>query len=271
MPIATAFLTVYNEQRRIRRAVDSLLRQTLRDIEVLVVDDGSTDRTPAILAAIDDRRLRVLRRERMGRAAALALATTEARGQYLANLDADDEAFPRRLERQVAFLEAHPEVGWVGSAVDRDDRQRGEHVVRTYPQSDAAIRRQAARCIPYCHSAVMFRAELMRQGINYDRQQPFLIDFEFFIRVANRYEVANLDEVLVTRRVRSESFFQSRFSTTRQNPRLASLCTRAIREFHLPFPYYVYPVLRLGYPFMPLALKRLVRSRTGLVETHTEP
>lgn len=266
-PIVTAFITVYNEETWVERAVRSLLNQSLAYLEILVVDDGSTDRTAGILDAIDDQRLRVIHRSRSGRAEALAFATREARGRYLANLDADDEAHPLRLEKQAAFLESHPDHGWVGCAEHREDRQRGEQFVRLYPQEDAAIRATSARCIPYCHSGVMFRAEVVHRGLNYDPSQPFLIDFEFFLRVAQEWKVANLPAALVLRRVRAESYFQSTFATADQNRRLARLCARAIRRFRLPAWNYAYPALRLGYPLLPTSVKRCVRRCSGLTET----
>ncbi|MBN2023855.1 MAG: glycosyltransferase family 2 protein [Pirellulales bacterium] len=266
-PLVTAFITVYNEETWIEPAVRSLLDQSLRDIEVLVLDDGSTDLTRQILDAIADPRLRVIHAPRQGRAASLARATTIARGKYLANLDADDEAFPARLEMQARFLENMPEYGWIGSAEQREDTQRGDNVVRVYPETDKAIRRQAAKCIPYCHSAVMFRRNLVEQGINYDPSQPFLIDFEFFIRVAKHCKVANLPEALVKRRVRNESYFQRSFSTQSQNRRLAYLSSCAIREFGLSPLHYVFPASRLAYPWIPNTLKRQLRARNGLAET----
>jgi glycosyltransferase EpsE len=266
-PLATAMMTVYNGETWLEQAVRSLLGQSLRDVEILVIDDGSTDRTVEILDSFDDDRLRVVHRSRSGRAASLALAATLAGGKYLANLDADDEAFPERLERQVAFLEKHPDYGWVGSGEEREDSQRNEHVMRLYPETDEAIRRQAAKCIPYCHSAVMFRRELVLGGVNYDPAQKYLIDFEFFLRVAKRCKVANLPEVLVKRRLRNESYFQANFTRARQNARLAWLCGKAIRQFGLPLSCYMFPLARLGYPLVPNFLKRRVRANSGLIET----
>lgn len=267
-PIVTAFITVYNEQELISRAVESLLKQTLHNIEVLVVDDGSTDKTLDILATFKDSRLRVVERERSGRADSLAFACREARGKYLANLDADDEAYPSRLQKQVEFLEAHPDYAWVGCGEERDDTQRDEHIHRLYPETDAEIRRQSAKCIPYCHSAVTFRRELIESGLNYDPGQPFLIDFEFFLRVAKQYKVANLPEVLVKRRARNESYFQKSFKTGVQNRRLAKFCASAVKTFGLCPLFYVYPAARLIYPLMPNTMKRFLRQRQGLQESH---
>lgn len=265
-PRVTAIITVYNEQDLIKRAIDSLLEQTLSKIEVLVIDDGSSDETPVVLASITDSRLRVIRGQRMGRAKALKLACEEARGDYIANLDADDIAYPERLEKQVAFLDAHQDHAWVGCGEERRDSQRNEHVSRLYPLTDEDIRHQCAKCIPYTHSGITFRRSLIEEGINYDPAQPYLIDFEFFLRVARRYKVANLPEVLACRYVRNESFFQSRFKTSRQNRRLARFGLLSVFWFSLPWYYVAYPLARLIYPYLPNQLKRSVRANHGLSE-----
>ncbi|TCS71935.1 glycosyl transferase family 2 [Sulfuritortus calidifontis] len=266
-PRVTAIVTVFNGEDFVAHAVESLLAQTLHDIEILIVNDGSTDGTFAILDALSDPRLRIIHLPRSGRAAALAMACREARGRYIANLDADDISYPERLERQAAFLDAHPDHAWVGCGEEQEDSRRGEHHRRIYPLSDMEIRRQSAKCIPYCHSGAMFRRSLIDEGINYDPAQPYLIDFEFFLRVAERHKVANLPEVLVKRYVRGESFFQSRYKTWRQNLRLARLCARAVRRFGLPVRFYLYPLARLIYPYIPHGLKRRIRQRHGLEET----
>lgn len=266
-PTVTAIITVYNEEKRIAEAVHSLLDQSFNDLEVLVIDDGSDDKTPEILAAIQDPRLRVIRKGRLRRAKALKFACEEARGKYIANLDADDYSYPQRIEKQVAFLEANQDFAWVGCGEERVEPRRGEHINRLYPTDDATLRKQCSRCIPYSHSGVMFRKSLIDEGINYDPEQPYLIDFEFFLRIARNYKVANLPEVLVRREVRSESFFQGRFTTKQQNRRLARFGVQAVFWFKLPPWMLVYPVARLVYPMMPDGLKRLIRKKQGLSET----
>jgi glycosyltransferase involved in cell wall biosynthesis len=266
MPRVTALVTVYNEETWLGDALDSLFAQSLSEIEVLVIDDGSTDRTPEVLAGFDDPRLVVDRQPRIGRAAALAHGVGRAGGGYLAILDADDRAYPERLARQADFLDATPEVAWVGCGEERQDSQRVEHAVRLYPGDDAAIRRMAARCIPYCHSGVMFRTSLREEGLNYDPSVPYLIDFEFFLRVAERHRVANLQEALVMRRLRDASFFQRTYPRRRQNRALARLSAAAVARFRLPPWYYAFPLGRLAYDLVPNPLKRGVRRLAGLRE-----
>ena len=266
VPRVTAIITVYNEQTWIRCAVDSLLHQTLGDIEVLVMDDGSDDGTPEILASINDPRLKVITCDRLGRAAALAKAVELSRGRYIANLDADDEAYPDRLLLQAEFLDANPDHAWVGGGEDRQDSQRGEHYLRLYPENDDAVRRMAVKCIPYCHSAVMFRRSLLEDDINYNLQQPYLIDFEFFLRVAAQHKVANLSEAVVLRRAHAKSYFQSRFKVSDQNRELSRLCRIARRQFDQPLWMEIYPLLRTAYPLVPTFIKTPVRGFFGLKE-----
>ncbi len=117
----------------------------------------------------------------------------------------------------------------------------------------------------------MFRRAVVEQGINYDPKQRFLIDFEFFLRVAKHWKAANLPAALVRRRIRSDSYFQRTFSGLRQNFRLAYLGARSVRDFRLPAWYYVYPALRLCYRTLPHCVKRHVRATQGLVETKVIP
>ena len=119
MPKITVAMPAHNAAPYINEAVDSILGQTCRDFELLVVDDGSTDDTARRVEACTDARVRLIRLgTNQGRAAARNVALEQARGAYLAWMDADDIAVPRRLEKQAAFLEAHPDVDIYTAAVD---------------------------------------------------------------------------------------------------------------------------------------------------------
>ena len=105
-------MTVYNGERYLSEAIRSIQSQSLSDFEFVIVDDGSEDRTPEILReAQADSRIRVISKPRLGRARALNVAWTNACGTYIANLDADDIAYPSRLEKQLGFLRQHREIG----------------------------------------------------------------------------------------------------------------------------------------------------------------
>src|SRR5207237_7493623 len=109
-PRVSVLLPVWNGEAFLEQAMESILRQTLSSFELIVIDDGSTDRTAAIadeFASRDDR-VRVLRRPHEGLSATLNAGIAAARGEYVARMDADDISVPDRLQKQVAYLDAHP-------------------------------------------------------------------------------------------------------------------------------------------------------------------
>ncbi len=265
-PKVSVVLAVYNEEEHIHAAVESLLNQTMTELEIVVVDDGSDDQTPEILASFNDRRLRILKQNRGGQYSALVYGIENAKGKYIARLDADDVAYPERISLQLAYLELHPKCGWLGTGEERSDTQRDEHTARLYPENDQAIRRMAAKCIPYCHSSVMFPKSVVKAGFNYRRNGGFMSDFVFFQEVASRWEVANLPEILVRRRIRDESFYQKNYGRNQQNRRLAMLNLTAAWRFGLLPHHYCFPVARLFYLLLPTSVKRVVRRFAGINE-----
>src|SRR5512146_251636 len=109
-PIVSVIMAVYNGQEYLRESVESILAQTFADFELVIVDDGSTDRTPDLLRAYTDARIRVIRTSNQGQALARNCALTAARGRYIAVQDADDVALPGRLAAEVSFLDTHPKI-----------------------------------------------------------------------------------------------------------------------------------------------------------------
>jgi glycosyltransferase involved in cell wall biosynthesis len=117
-PLVSIGMPVFNSEKTLAPAIRSILNQTYRDWELLIVDDGSTDRSLQIAQGFHDARIRVIPGgERRGIAARLNQLIEAGRGKYFARMDGDDLAFPARVERQVSHLEAHPEVDLLGAAV----------------------------------------------------------------------------------------------------------------------------------------------------------
>ena len=216
---------VWNGAPRVREAIESVLGQTLGDLELVVVDDGSTDATASILGSFGDPRVRVTRERRGGLTSALRSALGLARAPLVARLDADDVALPERLERQRDFLERHPEVGLLGTAA----REVG--VVRP-PTEDAALRGALIRHNPFVHSSVMMRRSALEQAGGYDPSFPVAQDYDLWMRMSRVTRMANLPEALVVRRL-----LPGRISATREAERLraeARVRWRAVRAGAYP-------------------------------------
>jgi glycosyltransferase involved in cell wall biosynthesis len=200
-PTVSVVMAVYNGARYLRHAVDSILDQSLPDLEFVIVDDGSTDDTASILDSICDPRLvRVDNGRNMGLTRSLNRGITASTGCYVARQDADDWSLPERLARQVAYLEAHLDVGLVGTGSRWIDGQGG--FVRDWqPQTDPAdIQQRMLSAMPFLHGTLLFRRSCLADVGGYDERLPVAQDCDLLLRIAERWEVSNLPDVLYVHR-----------------------------------------------------------------------
>jgi hypothetical protein len=196
-------MPVYNGERFLSEAVESVLSQTLSDLEVIIVDDGSTDSSPEILAdwKARDPRIVIHRQNHLGRAMALNCAFHLARASLVARLDADDVALPTRLERQKQFLSEHTAVAVVGGAITFIDEHSRPFADAHYPLDDAGIRRSFAHTTPLAHPATMLRREAFRAAGGYRPVFREAEDVDLWLRIAETQELANLRDVVVLYRL----------------------------------------------------------------------
>lgn len=198
-------MCVYNGEDFVGEAVDSILAQTFDDFELIVINDGSTDDTAAVLASYEDPRVQIFAQSNQGIPKSRNRALQHARGQYIAVLDADDIAHPARLARQVDCLDAHAEVVALGSGYKQVDVLRDRTFRIIPPTADGAIRRAMITGNPICHSSVMMRRSALERVGSYDERFHYSQDYELWSRLAQVGELRNLPEVLVTRRYHSRS------------------------------------------------------------------
>jgi glycosyltransferase involved in cell wall biosynthesis len=202
-PLVSVLVAAHDAEAYVGTAVRSMLRQTVADLELLVVDDCSTDGTPDVLAAIADARLVVLRNDaRLGLAASLNEALDAARGQYVARLDADDVAMPRRLERQLARMRSGSPVAVVGSGVlDLDDEGRPGRL-HLMPAGPDAVRWASLFSSPFFHPSVLVEREILdRHELRYDTDFAESEDYDLWTRLLAVADGDNVAEPLVLYRV----------------------------------------------------------------------
>ncbi len=199
-PAVSVVMPAYDRERLLPAAMDSVLAQTFDDFELIVVDDGSSDRTAEVAASTGDPRVRVVRNERnLGVGASRNVGLDQARGEFVANLDSDDLAHPRRLERQVARLRARPELALLGSWAQRIDADgRATEVIRR-PCGTARIRSQLLFRNCFKNTTVIGRRDVLLQH-RYREQFTVNEDVDLHVRVALAHEVDNLPEVLASYR-----------------------------------------------------------------------
>lgn len=196
-------MSVYNGERFLAEAVDSILGQTFTDFEFIIIDDGSTDKTTSILAeyAKRDPRVRVISQENKGRTASLNIGIGLAKGKYIARMDPDDISLPDRLQQQAHFMELRPGVGLLGGGVELVGAERRR--IRTFqpPLGDAEIRVALRTCNPFFHPVVMMRKGAILAARGYRSAFRETEDYDLFLRIAERDEVANLAGPILLYRV----------------------------------------------------------------------
>lgn len=207
MPRVSVIISTFNGQRYIREAVQSILDQTFQQVELIVVNDGSTDATLNILRAFDDRRITIVNNPgNLGIAASQNNALSVATGEYLALMDHDDISLPDRLQMQVDFLDAHPEVGMLGCNCISVDENDNVQSVSSHFSDDAFLRWQLLLCgCPFFHTSLMVRRSEMERIGGYDGSYLFAGDYHVISKLTECCGVANLDQPLVKWRVHRSS------------------------------------------------------------------
>lgn len=229
VPTVSIVLSVYNAEQYLAAAIDSLLNQTFGDFELLIGDDGSRDRSLAIIHtyAAQDCRIQVSQNpENWGGSKTRNRLLNQAKGQYIAVMDADDIALPNRLALQVNFLDHHPEVVCLGGAHDLID-EAGRRLTRLHlPEQDAEIQALAlAGHGSICHPCAMVRRSVFQAVGGYDETMLSAYDLDLWLRLGEQGQLANLPQTVLQYRLHGNSISQRRSVEQRQNARLA--CERA--------------------------------------------
>jgi len=201
-PKISVLLPAYNAQAFVAKAIESILGQTFTDFEFLIFDDGSTDKTLDIIKgfAKKDDRIRIISRPNKGLVATLNEGLGLARGEFIARQDADDISLPERFESEIQYLEAHPNVGLVGSNYISINESGTKDVfvtnVFTHPED---LKMCLVLCNQFGHGSIMMRKSVVQkvEGVKgYDPAVGHVEDYDFFVRISRVTDVANIEKPL---------------------------------------------------------------------------
>lgn len=225
-PKVTVLLSVLNGEAYLREAIDSVLNQTFGDFEFLILDNASTDGTADIISGYDDTRIVYVRNpETLTLTQSLNKGLGLARGTYVARLDADDIALPNRLDRQIAFLDAHPDVALVAAGwTDFFGTDTAHQVPGPLPpaEHDALLAALAERNV-LAHSSLMFRRQAVRDVGGYPAGFAYAMEYALYFALAERHRLASLPEPLVAMRNHAGQ----------ETNRLARRISHLKEEFHI--------------------------------------
>lgn len=201
VPKVSVIMAVYNERPYLEKAVQSVLDQTFGDFEFIIVNDGSTDGSKEVLERFEQNsaRIRLIHQENRGLIASVNRGLELAKGQYIARMDGDDICYPERFERQVRFLDSSPEVGILGTQIEKIDadgevREDWKWSLPTDPEV-ISWRLLFNTCL--CNPSVMMRRSILESLGGYARWATYVEDYELFTRAVLQTRLANLPDTLL--------------------------------------------------------------------------
>jgi len=271
MPLVSVLMGVYNGAALLPGCVDSLLGQTYRNWELILCDDGSTDETHAVarqLAAAHPGRVTVLKNERnMGLAYSLNRCLAVALGELLARQDADDFSLPERFARQIAFLQTHPEYGWVSAGMTIFN-ERGEVGVRL--GKEKPVKTDLIQCSCFAHAPTMFRAEVLRSVGGY-HVAHFTFkggeDYDLWMRLySSGYRGYNLQESLYRVLEDRQAYRRKRSYRIRRE---MILRYNGYKVMKVPFWYYPYVLRPLIISLLPDNILKWIQELRWSRNAHT--
>lgn len=197
-PRVTVLMSVYNGEKYLREAIDSILSQTFKDFEFLIINDCSTDRTAEIMESYTDPRVRIVYNEtNIGLTKSLNKGLKLAKGEYVARMDADDISLPERLQKQVEFLDVHPEVGVLGTWAEVIDESGGCVFEWRMPEDPALLKWLMVFANNLIHASVMFRRCVIEPLGYYDSAVRCSQDYDLWCRACSKTSLCNLPVILM--------------------------------------------------------------------------
>ena len=245
-PKVSVVMSVFNGERFLREAVDSILGQSFNDFEFIIVNDGSTDSTGELLSkytTADSRVVLVQNKQNIGLTRSLNKGLRLAQGEFIARQDADDVSMAARLATQVEYLDNHPKIGLagvLGFAIDARNRVTN---ALSLPTQDAEIRWALLFGNAFVHSGVMFRRRLVSEAGYYNTNLRYAQDYDYWTRFSEKCEVGNITQRLVCWRLTSRSVTETHFleqqacadlTSMRQIAKLLDGCNAANERVRAP-------------------------------------
>ena len=258
----TFLMPVYNVEKYIAESIESLLAQTYSDFEILIINDGSTDKTQSVIDSYleKDSRIKCITRENRGLISSLNEGFEKIDSKYIARMDGDDLCHPQRLEFQMKFMEENPDVGLCGTNMRLFDKVSKDV---NYPFTDGEIKANIIFTPPFCHGAILFRKDVIdRYNLRYDADFVDCEDYKLWLDLSDKVKFANLPLILYFYRRHGKSV--SDLSTCQKSGaqliRRIAVSRLGLSEtsvkFHLDYCAQRYENLHLEY--WPVYLKELI-------------
>lgn len=211
-PIVSVIMSVYNDEKYVSLAIDSILKQSFEDFEFIIINDGSTDRTLEILKEYEqkDSRIVLIEQENRGLTKSLNIGIKKAKGKYIARMDSDDISDLQRFEKQIEFLEINKDYALIGTNVEKID-ESGKHIeFNTTKYTNKEIQKTLSIRNCFAHGSVMINRTMIKDECYYDENFKYAQDYRLWAKIAKNFKVANLEEPLYSLRLHEKSISKTK-------------------------------------------------------------
>lgn len=200
-PKISVVMPVYNGEKYLDKSIRSILDQSYKDFEFLIINDASTDNSEKIARLFDDSRIKIFRNEtNLGLVGTLNKGIDLASGEYIARMDQDDISLPERLKIQVDFMETHPEIGLCGSWVKNIGKNKG--YINKKESNPDAVKALLLFHTPLAHPTVIFKKNIIdKNNLRYDKNFEYCEDYDLWSRISEFTKISNIEKVLLLYRV----------------------------------------------------------------------
>jgi len=217
-PRITVLMPVYNGEKYIGEAIESILNQTFANYEFVIIDDCSTDKSKKNIQTYHDPRINFIsNNENLGLINTLNIGLALAQGEYIARMDQDDISLPQRLEKQLAFLDNHPEIGVCGTGFKTINQKGASTAVTQFPNQSSLLNWQLHFFCPLVHPTVMMKTSLVKKVGGYNKNATYYEDYDLWVRLCSITQLTNLDDILFCLRKHKENTSQTHLSEQTNN------------------------------------------------------
>jgi len=262
-PLVSVLIPTYNSELYIKDTLESILNQTYNNLEIVVIDDASTDSTLEIVKRYKDERIKLYINEKnLGISGNMNKGIKLCHGKYLAIMDADDWSYPYRIEEQVKLMENSPKVVLCSGYMDICDGNLNFKNTRTYPTTDKDIRKAIVKYDPISHPASMWRMSEVLKTSLYNKNFPICRDYDLIVRISEFGEYQNIPKSLIKYRVRKDSETGKRIRQTQWYSFYIQM--KAHFEYHFPMTLgdKIFLLGRLvATIILPTSLQRYIANR----------
>ena len=226
-------MPAYNAEKYVAEALQSILDQTFKEFELIIIDDCSSDKTSQIIHSFSDPRIILLKNsKKLGVAASLNLGIASAKGEYIARMDADDISLPRRLENQLEYMDKHPKIGISGAFAKIISTPQNRKTWKQ-PINDSEIKALMLFSCPLLHPTVIFRKKTLDEyNLRYNENYQSAQDYELWSRAIDYVTFGNLPKVVLRYRVHTDAV--SHFRSTEQKENAGTIRAYLCQKMNIP-------------------------------------